>query len=50
MPSPEELKNELPTCDKPVGASLLAMAVCQSTMMCLTYRHRQQAGSHSNGI
>ncbi|SEQ40079.1 hypothetical protein SAMN03159444_01611 [Pseudomonas sp. NFACC02] len=31
----------------PVGAGLLAKAVCQSTHMCLIDSIRQQAGSHS---
>ncbi|MNP47151.1 hypothetical protein D3C76_1411930 [compost metagenome] len=29
-----------------VGAGLLANAVCHSTLMCLTYRIREQARSH----
>jgi multisubunit Na+/H+ antiporter MnhG subunit len=33
---------------KPVGASLLAMAVYQSTFMGLTHCNRQQAGSHND--
>jgi len=33
-----------------VGASLLAMVTGQSTMMCLTHGHRQQAGSHSDWV
>jgi hypothetical protein len=31
---------------KPVGASLLAIAVCQSTVLLLVYRYREQARSH----
>jgi hypothetical protein len=32
---------------KTVGASLLAMTAAHPTFLWLTYRYRQQAGSHS---
>jgi hypothetical protein len=34
----------------PVGASLLAIAVCQSPMICLNSRLREQARSHRFGV
>ncbi|AWY43220.1 hypothetical protein DKY63_26195 [Pseudomonas putida] len=34
----------------PVGASLLAIAVCQSALMSLTHRDREQARSYKGGI
>ncbi|SDV02075.1 hypothetical protein SAMN04490183_3222 [Pseudomonas corrugata] len=42
-----ERQKHLSSTQKPVGASLLAIAACQTTQLCLVLRYREQARSHS---